>query len=80
MSICENIKKRFIRLSKGQRRVAQFVLNDPSIVTTKIASEVGKIAGVSESTVIRFCYAMDFSGYNELQKRMKEDLAYYHHK
>ncbi|WPK13501.1 hypothetical protein R6U77_07430 [Lysinibacillus louembei] len=77
MSICESIKRRFIRLSKGQRRVAQFVLNDPSIVTTKIASEVGRIAGVSESTVHRFCYAMDFAGYSELQKRMKEDLAYH---
>lgn len=74
MSICDSIKKKYIRLSKGQRKVAQFVIDNPTIITTQVASEVGRQAGVSESTVIRFCYAMDLSGFNELQQKMKEYL------
>jgi len=74
MGFCDEVKKRFIRLSRGQRKVAQFVIENPNVVATHIASEVGKIIGVSESTVIRFCYAMDLSGYSELQDRIRKDL------
>ena len=74
MSICDSIKKRYIRLSKGQRKVAQFVIDNPNVIATQVASEVGRQAGVSESTVIRFCYAMDLSGFSELQQKIKEYL------
>ncbi|WP_346235026.1 MurR/RpiR family transcriptional regulator [Lysinibacillus telephonicus] len=74
MGICDDIKKRFIRLSRGQRKVAQFVIDNPNIIATHIASDVGKLIGVSESTVIRFCYAMELSGFCELQEKVKEDL------
>lgn len=75
MNICDEIKKRFIRLSRSQRRVAQFVIDNPNIVATHIASDVGKLIGVSESTVIRFCYAMDLSGFSELQEKVKESIS-----
>ncbi|MEK5186684.1 MurR/RpiR family transcriptional regulator [Solibacillus sp. FSL R5-0691] len=71
MTICENIKKKYIRLSKGQRKVAQFVMDNPNIVGTHTASEVGRLADVSESTVIRFCYSMDLAGFSELQEKLK---------
>ena len=71
LSICNDIKKRYIRLSKGQRKVAQFVIDNPNVVATQIASEVGRLADVSESTVIRFCYAMDLSGFSDLQDKVK---------
>lgn len=72
--ICDEIKKRFIRLSRGQRKVAQFIIDNQNIIATHTAYEVGKLIGVSESTVIRFCYAMELSGYTELQKKIKENL------
>ncbi|KGR77827.1 MurR/RpiR family transcriptional regulator [Ureibacillus manganicus] len=75
MNILENIKKRFIRLSRGQRKVAQFVIDNPTLVANHIASEVGQLIGVSESTVIRFCYAMELNGYNELQEEIKKELV-----
>ncbi|MFJ7698227.1 MurR/RpiR family transcriptional regulator [Lysinibacillus fusiformis] len=71
MSIHEDIKKRFVRLSKGQRKVAQFVMDNPNTVIANGAAEVGRLANVSESTVIRFCYAMDLSGYVELQEEIR---------
>lgn len=74
MNIIETIKKRYIRLSRGQRKVAQFIVDNPNIVATHIASEVGQLIGVSESTVIRFCYAMELSGYHELQEKLRNDL------
>ena len=72
--ICDEIKKKFIRLSRGQRKVAQFIIDNQNIVATHTAYEVGKQIGVSESTVIRFCYAMELSGYTELQEKIRENL------
>ena len=74
MSINEDIKRRFVRLSKGQRKVGQFVLDNPTVVIANGAAEVGRQANVSESTVIRFCYAMDLSGYVELQEEIRSYL------
>ncbi|MGE7674698.1 MurR/RpiR family transcriptional regulator [Lysinibacillus sp. NPDC094403] len=74
MSINEEIERRFVRLSKGQRKVAQFVRNNPTVVIGNGAAEVGRQANVSESTVIRFCYAMDLSGYVELQDKIRSYL------
>lgn len=74
MNIYDFIKSKYIRLTKGHRKVAQFILDQPNVIATQVAAEVGRLAGVSESTVIRFCYAMDLSGYGELQKKMREYL------
>lgn len=75
MDVCEEIKRKFIRLSRGQRKVAQFILDKPNVFATHTAQEVGKLIGVSESTVIRFCYAMGFSGFSHLQQGIKESLT-----
>lgn len=74
MSICESIKQQFIRLSKGQRKVAQYVVDNPGIVATQTAAEVGRLANVSESTVIRFCYAIGLNGYVALQELLRDYL------
>lgn len=74
MFICERIKQQYIRLSKGQRKVAQFVIDNPGVIATHTAAEVGRLANVSESTVIRFCYAMELSGYVALQELVKDYL------
>ncbi len=75
VNIYDYIKSKYLRLSKGQRKVAQFILEQPSTIVTNIASEVGRLAGVSESTVIRFCYAIELSGYGELQAKLNEYLT-----
>ncbi|GLC89445.1 MurR/RpiR family transcriptional regulator [Lysinibacillus piscis] len=74
MNIKEEIQRRFVHLSKGQRKVAQFVLNNPTVIVNNGAAEVGRQANVSESTVIRFCYAMDLSGFVELQEGIRHML------
>lgn len=74
MNFIEQVKKKYIRLSKGQRKVAQFIVDNPNAVATNIASDVGRLAGVSESTVIRFCYAIDLTGFLELQQKVRDYL------
>jgi DNA-binding MurR/RpiR family transcriptional regulator len=68
------IQQYFLNMSKGQKKVATFVLDNPKVIAVCSAQELGTMIGVSETTVIRFCYSLDFSGYAELQKKIRQQL------
>ncbi|MEK4229484.1 MurR/RpiR family transcriptional regulator [Solibacillus sp. FSL H8-0538] len=68
------IQAHFHQLSKGQQKVASFVLEQLDYVAMHSASEVGKRVGVSETTVIRFCFALGLTGYGQLQKELTAQL------
>lgn len=74
MNIKELIHTHFESMSKGQKKVATEVLDHPRHVALKSASEIGAAIGVSETTVIRFCYSLNLSGFAELQKVIREQL------
>lgn len=59
-------------LSKGQKRIANFLKDhyDKGVYLT--ASRLGEIAGVSESTVVRFAIELGFDGYPKLQEALQE--------
>ncbi|MGA5688238.1 MurR/RpiR family transcriptional regulator [Cytobacillus pseudoceanisediminis] len=74
MILKETIEKEFNNLSKGQQKAAKYLLDHPKDFAVKSAGEIGKRIGVSETTVIRFCYSIQLSGYSELQKMVREQL------
>ncbi|HWK21919.1 MAG TPA: MurR/RpiR family transcriptional regulator [Ureibacillus sp.] len=76
-TIKERIEQSYHSLSKSQQKVANFVLNNPTYVGVHSAAEVGKLAGTSETTVIRFCYAIELNGYAQLQKELTMYLFQY---
>lgn len=58
--------------SKGQRRIANFIEEHYDEAAFMTAAKLGKIVGVSESTVVRFATEIGYSGYPNLQKAMQE--------
>lgn len=64
------IQEKFHTLSKSQQKVATFILKNLQYVGVNSATSVGEKAGVSETTVIRFCYAIGLSGYAQLQREV----------
>jgi len=69
-TIQQVIQDKFQELSKSQQKVATFILKNLQIVGVHSAAYVGEKAGVSETTVIRFCYAIGLSGYAQLQREI----------
>ena len=57
--------------SKGQKRLAAYITENYDIAAYLTASKLGKEAGVSESTVVRFAYQLEYDGYPELQKAIQ---------
>ena len=60
--------------SKGQRRIVEYITEHPEEAAYMTAAQLGRGAGVSESTVVRFALELGFSGYPELHRAMQESL------
>ena len=76
MKLRELIQAYYIEMSKSQKKVATYVMEQPKKVAMVSAQEIGTEIGVSESTVIGFCYSLQLSGYSELQKIIREQLLF----
>lgn len=60
------------RLSKGQKRIAEYIVNHYDKAAFMTASKLGDKVQVSESTVVRFAIALGYDGYPALQKALQE--------
>ena len=72
MDILAILEDRRAHFSKGQRRIAQYILESYDKAAFMTANRLGKTVGVSESTVVRFAVDLGFDGYPEMQKAMQE--------
>ncbi len=60
------------RLSKGHRRIAEYIVAHYDKAVFMTASRLGENVGVSESTVVRFAAALGYEGYPQLQRSLQE--------
>ena len=58
--------------SKGQKRIAAFILESYDKAAFMMASRLGKKVGVSESTVVRFAAELGYGGYPDMQKSLQK--------
>ncbi len=64
------------RLSKGHRKIAQYIVEHYDKAVFMTASRLGESVGVSESTVVRFAVAMGYEGYPQLQRSLQELVSH----
>lgn len=70
--LLQNINAAYKSMSKGQKQIAQYILNNYDKAAFITASKMGSIVGVSESTVVRFAYSLGYDGYPALQHSLQE--------
>ena len=58
--------------SKGQRAIANYLLENYDRAAYMTAASLGEQSGVSESTVVRFATELGFEGYPELQRALQK--------
>lgn len=58
--------------SKGQRRIASYILENYDTAAFMTAGKLGKAVNVSESTVVRFATELGYDGYPGMQKALQE--------
>lgn len=69
------IRSRLPSCSRGERRVAEYILQNPSQVIYQSVTEVGVVTETSEATVIRFCQGLGYRGYHEFKVALAQDLV-----
>lgn len=72
--ILHTIQENMPRFSKGQKRIAAYILSDCDKAAFMTASKLGSLTGVSESTVVRFAALLGCDGYPAMQKALQEML------
>ncbi len=65
------IHSNYNKFSKGQKAIAQFIIDHYDKAAFMTAAKIGKTVDVSESTVVRFATALGFDGYPELQQALQ---------
>ena len=70
--ILTELQEKMSEFSKGQRRIAQYILETYDKAAFMTANRLGKTVGVSESTVVRFAVDLGFDGFPSMQKAMQE--------
>ena len=66
------IEERYGKMSKGQRRLADYVRQNYDKAVFLTAAKLGETVGVSESTVVRFAIQLGYKGYPGFQKALEE--------
>jgi DNA-binding MurR/RpiR family transcriptional regulator len=62
-------------LRKSEQKVARYVLESPDQVIYSTISELAESAGTSEPTVLRFCRALGFKGYQDLKIQLAQGIV-----
>lgn len=68
------IKNLYPKMSKGHRKIADYILENYDKAGFMTALKLGETAGVSESTAVRFAYELGFEGYPEFQQELSETI------
>ena len=63
--------------SKGQKRIAKYILESYDKAAFMTASKLGQVVNVSESTVVRFAAELGYNGYPEMRRALQDMVRNY---
>ena len=70
----ERLKEEIPNLSKGQKKIAHYIIENLDEAAFSTAAKLGNATGVSESTVVRFASALGFDGFPEFQAELEKTV------
>ena len=71
-NVIEKITDIMPTLSKGQKRLASFILTDYDRAAFMTAAKLGEVCNVSESTAVRFAKELGYKGFPEFQADLSQ--------
>lgn len=74
MSLDQLIYEKIPSLSAGQRKVAEYILNNKDEFSYATLAKLSKDISVSETTVIRFAYSLGFDSFSAMQQKLRDEI------
>ncbi|KRL59520.1 MurR/RpiR family transcriptional regulator [Latilactobacillus fuchuensis] len=78
MSYTHLIREHYPKLTKSEKKVADFILSAQDKVIYSTISDVKKNTGVGDATIIRFCQKLGFSGFSDLKIEIAKENFNHH--
>ncbi|MBO9135345.1 MurR/RpiR family transcriptional regulator [Rhizobium sp. L80/93] len=67
------IQERYARLTAGEQKLAQLILDRDDDILTHSATEIAEMAGVSKATAARFFQHLGYADFNEVKLQAREE-------
>ncbi|UOQ91907.1 hypothetical protein MUO14_15475 [Halobacillus shinanisalinarum] len=69
-----NLKERISELTITQRKVADYILQNPSEVAFLTVDQLARKVGTSTTTIMRLTFTLGYTGYSQFQKGLQAIL------
>jgi DNA-binding MurR/RpiR family transcriptional regulator len=63
------------KFTKSEKRVADFIFENPQRVLYTSITDLAEMCGVGDTTVFRFCKALKLNGYQEFKMLLAQDIS-----
>ena len=73
--VLDVIREKYEEIFSAEKRVADFVLQNPHKAVECNVSELAKISGVSDATVVRMCHHIGYKGYYQFRITLARDIG-----
>lgn len=73
--VIRKIKTTYSQFRNSEKRIADFVLEDPNQIIYASISKVAKQCNISEASVLRFCKAMGYNGFQDFKISLSLSLS-----
>ena len=74
MTLEQIIYDKLSTLSAGQRRVAEYILQNKDVFSYATLAKLSKDISVSETTIIRLAYSLGFDSFSEMQQKIRSEI------
>ncbi len=73
--VLDVIREKYDEIFSAEKKVADFVLENPQKTLESNVSELAKLSGVSDATIVRMCRHIGYSGYYQFRITLARDLG-----
>lgn len=74
-NVLEHIKENYDNIFSAEKKVADFVLQNPQQTVDSTVSQLANITGVSDATVVRMCNHLGYKGYYQFRISLSRDIG-----
>lgn len=74
-SVLGTIHENFDQMFSAEKKVAQFILDEPEKAVLMNVSEIANASDVSDATVVRMCKHIGYSGYYQMKIHLSHELG-----
>ena len=74
-AVMDVVRSQYDQIFSAEKKVADFILENPELAVNANVSELAGYSGVSEATIIRFCKHIGYEGYYQLKICLSRDLG-----